>query len=1350
VIPGGFPKDSRIENAAGVRLTRPGLDFLEKNLGPIVKQVMGSSASGGVMTFPINQTSGTVLGFASYTVCDGGPKPTENPPKCIVEINVADIKNVKLVADKPNVLKVAATIPIRLRNLPLKVIGISMTAGLTSGSASDCASGGYVDEPANVNVFLEVVPNDATHAARAGYTRIRIADVAIDEGKLGDNFKFCGTGVGTSILNALKPLIVNSLIGGITGNLTAPLADATCMKEATLPDGTKQCPTGTFDRGGTCRYADNDSAECVPMLLGLESRFDLSGLLASISPGTKGGLDFMLASGGSMDPAPGTGVTQNGATLHMLGGALPQPVSDCVPHADNPLPTGIQLPPELSANSITPWPAAPAPAEHLGIGLSEKFLNYAATSAYNSGLLCIGVSSEQVAQLDASLFSLLIPSMAQVADNFNTGTSHPAMALAIRPQKPPKIVIGDNDADFKSPLIGLTLPQTDLDFYMWTENRFTRLFTGTIDIGVPLNLEAGAAGIQIKLPQKNPISFTNPKIKNNRLLLEDDAALGKVIEGIGGVIPASTFNNIAPISLDSALSSVGLKLTIPKEGIRKITNTTSNDNFLGIFASLEVATSAAMPKTVTTAKVARLNVDPANYALKTFGTQPPQVSIHAESSEDGGQKQVEYAYQIDNSAWTTFEKGRDFEVKSPFLNLQGKHTLKVASRVVGQVETEGAPATLTFILDTVAPIVRVANSEAGRARLAVRDLVSASNDVKVEARLVDDKGNGSWSEIKADAAGNRWIDYGQEAATIEVKATDEAGNVASTSSALIRGRADQIPGASSSCGCSTPGADPTKGSGTGLLIAASLGAVGAVLERRRRRNHAKQLAAATLFVTGSGAMGCSCGSKTTDTPADTRPPVVSYVIGSYTSAAAASDGTIWVAGYNEGDPSTGNPDDFSGDLVVGQLGKDGVVAWQVIDGVPSDATPSKNKDGFRGGIVEPGDDVGLFTSMVLDGSGHPIVAYYDRTNMALKVATYDGSAWKTHQVVAGQTGWAGKYTSMTMVGGKPVLAFQSVELGKDGWAKARVRVAKATTATPGSSSDWTLEDAAVEEQSPCFVETCSSLAVCLAGDGKTINPVCAETTSGCDAGCSDKCVKSPVDGKPACLKEKPAFSSYPNTLGLEISLAASPSGDLGLVFYDRRHGNLRGATNKGGKWTVTPTTAPLDGWTGDAAKDAGKGDRGIGATLAIDGTGNWHVAYSDGIAESVLYMNIPGGDFTKAAAPVVVDDGRTSDGTTKFPDGQHVVGENANISVDAGGSVRIVYQDSTGGTLRWAKGAGGTKPTFTRGTLTQDGVGGFWPRVVGSQVLNFYRQKGETYVDPDSGNVGDPVVLGNVRALSLP
>jgi len=1353
VIPGGFKKDLRVSNAAGVRLTRPGLDFLEANLASVIQKVLeggGSSVKGGIMTFTIDTSSGSYkvppFGFPTinYTICEGGPKPDGVPPKCIVEINIAKISNIAIDSVTPHDLKIHARVPIRLQRLPIKISVIG-TVEATLGKDAKCNPVEFLDLDMDANISLETIPDDATHAIRAGYTKIFIdpAKFTFNKEQIKSGFNFCGSGINDTFASWFKGSIADQIVGQLNGQLAKPLAAATCMKAQKLPDGTEQCPTGTFNRGGTCRFADKDDGECVPMLLGMESRFDLSGLLASLSPGTAGGLDFMLASGGDMVPAPSTGIDVNGVTLKMLGGAQPVEISNCVPKTDNPLPTGLELPDVFLANDVPDWKGATAP--HLGIGIAEKYLNHAAAGAYNSGAFCIGISSEQINQLNAGLFSLLLPSIRGLSDKFNPGETSPAMALAIRPQKAPNITVGDNTADFASPLLGLDMKDTDLDFYMWSHDRFIRLFTGRIDINVPINMEAGKEGIGLKFPPKNPLSFKNPRISNNTLLLEKDASVGKLVESLGGLIPASTFANIKPISLDSALASYGLKLTIPEGGIRKVLK--GEERWLGIFAYLEKS-GAAIPSTKTYAQVVKTFIDPTNFDLATVGDAPPRFEVRASSPEDNGTKKVEYAYRVDKGVYTTFFPERDFTVTSPFFILQGKHTISVVSRIAGIPASESEPVVLPVIVDVLPPVLRVKSEVAGAVRVLASDFVSLGDDLKVDARV----DGGAWIPVPL-ANGNRIVSVPLDANQIDVRATDEGGNVASTSAALIRGRADSTVPGGSGCGCSVPGSTgSTNNAGTYALGA--LAAIGAVIERRRRRNLAKQTALASLFVAASGASGCTCADGDGDDAANCngKPDLVPYVIGSHTSVAVASDGTVWVAGYNEGDPSGGSPDDFHADLVVGRWSKEkGAVEWQAIDGVPAPQEGSeitKNTCGFRGGITDPGDDVGQYTAMQVTPGGTVVIAYFDRTNGALKVARPDGKKWAVHQVEAREKGWAGKFSSMTLIGGKPVIAYQTIEPGTGGYAKAKVRVAKAQTESPSSAGDWVLEDVAVEEKSPCINEICTTGQKCLAKDGD-IEPICTATISGCMPACGDgeACVKN-KDGAPACTKTAPKLGLYVNALGTGISVSAAGS-DIAAVFYDRFHGNIRAATNKGGKWTSTPTTAPLDGWTGDVTKNKLTGDRGIGASLAIDPSGNWHVVYADGIKEWLLYKFVPAGDLTKAAAAVIIDDGTSPDGSAAnvFPDGQHVIGENAHVVVD-GSNLKIVYQDSTSGTLRWAKGASGAMTKFTRGVIKQDGFGGFWPRIVGGEAYNFYRLRGFTKLD--DGSDGDPVIVGNVRSVTLP
>src|SRR6185436_8781868 len=116
---------------------------------------------------------------------------------------------------------------------------------------------------------------------------------------------------------------------------------------APSPNVNPPCPTGSSPDGANKHCVYNTApTRCVPTLLGTDAHVDLSGALRSVSPGTTGGLDFGLAVGGSMIPAPGqpangAGRTPNGVTLAMLGGAIAQPPSKCVNQAMLVPPTNI-------------------------------------------------------------------------------------------------------------------------------------------------------------------------------------------------------------------------------------------------------------------------------------------------------------------------------------------------------------------------------------------------------------------------------------------------------------------------------------------------------------------------------------------------------------------------------------------------------------------------------------------------------------------------------------------------------------------------------------------------------------------------------------------------------------------------------------------------------------------------------------------------------------------------------------------------------------------------------------------------------------------------------------------------
>lgn len=1332
-LPGGFEPTARIENAASVRLTDSGITFLEQNLGPLAKAALGDAGgAGGVIKFPIPESS-ISLGITNGTVCPGGPDENGNPPKCVAEI---DIGNAKLNIDTatPHNIKITGPLPIRLQNLPINLGFLGTTnARLTSNGCSTPSAFTNVDLDVDISVEVD---NDPTHA-RYGYSRVKINKLAVNEAQLQNSLEFCGGFIG-SVLDLLKGLVFGLISDQLLGTLGDTLSQQLCQQAD--PMANPPCPAGSNDVEGVCRYGTDAAAECVGILLGTEGRLDLSGALASISPGTTGGLDILFAVGGPSKRPDNSNFAwgdlnpiANGATLGMYGGGEASPISGCVKLSEMALPTGIPVPLELEKNTVDGWPAGLA-GPHVGIGLSERYANYALNSVYNSGFLCLGISTETVPQLASGTLSLLASSLKDL------GLQREAqqVALVIRPGKPPTATFGNGTDINTDPVIRVLLPQASFDFYIWSTDRFIRFMTATFDLDVPVNLAVTPDGL---LPVLDKIGVSNGKVTNSELLREDPVVIAGALQGLLGGLAGQFLGGISAIDLSSALSSLGLTLTIPESvdgqgspGLRKLTRDT--DNYLGIFATLGTAAQNPFAPNKTTVTLVKKDLDREGFRLASaVESNVPAVNIQLSSPLDNGTQAIEYSYRVDQGAWKPFTRERMVTVRDEWLRLQGKHTISARSRVVGHPETmDETPATMDVVIDAEPPVITIGEPVEAKAVVEVRDVVTGGGETRMRYRL----DVGDWSAW-TNAADIKTIDVG-DAAEITVEAEDAEGNVAQASQALIRGRAIAT---GAGCGCTFAGEDQSQ---TNAAWVFALGMLGTMLRIARRRSdkpfEVKQSSGpkvrattgsksrralrtltslAVIGATGSFCvLGCSDDSQIVVNSYKCVDPCVDLVpglIGAYTSV-ATTDRTIWVAGYAEADWSS----DYSwGDLVVGKWdGTAAKVAWSAIDGVPAEPPPDPllfNKNGFRGGQVESGDDVGLWTSIAVGSEGQAAVAYYDRTNKALKFAQQEGSSWNIMTVEGKPQADIGRYAKLLVVGGKPTIAYLSIEPGSDGAVSSKVRLATATSAKPAGAADWTFEDVAVDAATPCRAFFCAGDTACVIETNK-----CEKKQTSCEPKCASGSACVDTGGGAACadIRDASKIDTYPEAAGAYIALATDPAGALGVAFYDRIKGNLVVASKASGSWVSTI----IDGQADDGTDN---GDVGIGASLFIDEKGDWHISYADGLSEGLKYAQVTKGTTVKLRA--IVDDGLTLDGV-KFDDGQHIVGDDSSIYVGPSGEIHISYQDASSGTLRHAVGTPtGDQITWKTSVISQEGFAGAFSHVFISDgklmIANWWRMGGD-------------------------
>ena len=450
----------------------------------------------------------------------------------------------------------------------------------------------------------------------------------------------------------------------------------------------------------------------------------------------------------------------------------------------------------------------------------------------------------------------------------------------------------------------------------------------------------------------------------------------------------------------------------------------------------------------------------------------------------------------------------------------------------------------------------------------------------------------------------------------------------------------------------------------------------------------------------------AAGGQDPGTPEVVRPGL----IGSYTSAAVTAAGKAWVAGYNEADYDNNHP---FGDLVAGPVEGD-KVKWTTVDGYdPSEMVDPMLADpnSWRGGRINAGPDVGLWTSIAIGEGDQPMIAYFDYTKASLKFATFDGTKWSVHVVETKEKSSYGRYAKLVMLDGKPVVAYLAMESQADGSVTANVKVIRAKSAKPGATADWNAPELVFEKPGtiPCRALFCATGTKCNATSNKCEKPA---TT------CSPKCASgedcfAAMGAAAKCepIRSATFLDSYPEATGLYVSAAVTSKKDIGLVFYDRVRGDLwKAEKNAMGKWEPKLVQGQDD-------KGLDSGDAGIGASLAIDKAGDWHITYVDGSKEALWYAKLTGGALPPAELKAVDAGDDPANAGKPFADGTHIVGDDSSLLIDPTGTVRVVYQDATATTLRVAtRGADGS---WTRKIIpTMNMMGGFFPQqmVVGGKV----------------------------------
>lgn len=659
----------------------------------------------------------------------------------------------------------------------------------------------------------------------------------------------------------LGTAVTNSLILEVRERLPGLVTSMLCEKRANLVGSNGVagvCPAPSvakdFDYslstlmgtvpgcGNAGEPADLDDANCLPMLLGMEGRMDLGGLLGSIVPGYSALVDFIIA---ASDEAT---TPNSGLSVWMKGGvSSPTGHNDCVPILPPEEVVGVPTIPraQLLQGNTTP---GGRPTDVL-VGVSEQFVNWAAYKLWDAGALCIQVGSTTIPMLSPSLLGIALGTSLNTLV-FPADSKKSPLGLALRPQKPP--VVRFEELASPGIRVNAQLPQLAIDFYAWSLDRYVRLVTIELDVTASVDVKVNDGKVGIYL---GGIAFENAEAKNASLVSNPASIVNFFGAGIGGIISSVLGSSDAPLfELDlgtiipSELEIAGNAIPLPmgvelREDAFAVVfvdaagNTVSSrevgaDTFMGIFVDF---TSGGAPASglegaiQTHVEVTSVYIpeDRTAFQPETLGQgELPRVEIYMSADAPEGVP-LEYRYRLALGGWSEWQDSPYAVIESPALALQQEHLIMARARVKGDPRSEDKSSAIAKArIDVTPPLIDLAD-DGKKVRLQAVDFVSPMSNLQYRYR----EPGGEFSEWQSFGdASVALLDASQE---VEVEVRDEAGNIASNV-AELRGLPQAEPGGG--CSCTVAGKPTNSGSTLGFL--AMLAVLGGTFYRVRRRRSA--------------------------------------------------------------------------------------------------------------------------------------------------------------------------------------------------------------------------------------------------------------------------------------------------------------------------------------------------------------------------------------------------------------------------------------------------------------------------------------------------------------------------------
>ncbi len=739
-----------------LRLTPSGIETLEEAVVPMILDAMGGESIG--VCIPANSSS-----YPNY--CHNNITCDDGSAGCQLDMRITDVNILPqdrgpgtAGASPPDAIRAVVHVGELDSNITFRVL------------LANCNAHVYLNGNDTIQLATNLAMRVDGNSERLSLVR---EGININADKLRVDIS---GGVSCWFADLFSGMITDMMIGQMEPEIEAALDSFLCIPCA------EGCPPGT-----TCNQSSGlcmAGTQCAARPLGAEGRFDVADILASLAGGMGGGaaksrwIHYLMHTGNYAD------AIGQGLSIGMQAG-MTSFHHRCVPY--QPPPPADRIP------RSTILEAEPSPGGHpfaAAIGVSRSFLDHALWAAYNTGALCIEVTSAAMPELNTSMLAFLLQSL----NNLTDSEARPLL-IKVSPRQAPTATLGAGRVDFDpatqtytlvEPLITVHLHDVDIDLFGFFFERYARFLTVNADLDLPLALVVTPDNGLLPVIGSLDGAITRLQVRNMEILSESPALMESLLPGlIGAFLPDLAGAIAEPFLLPEVM---GFELDV-KEII-----SIENESLLGIFAGLQYSTAGALSVAVKTSATLRQVDLPIVRLLDPRGRvewsrftgdhhdlwPTAEIAVAAEVPAQWRDAEMEFSYRIGRSLWSVFQPGPLLRVRHPALLFPGRHVIEVRARPVGHYRAlDPTPAQVLVDVDWTPPHIEAVELlvDGSDGVIIARDDVSRATELRYRTQIND----GDWS---AWSESPRFALTGQGRLRVRAEVQDRAGNVARHTAAI--------------------------------------------------------------------------------------------------------------------------------------------------------------------------------------------------------------------------------------------------------------------------------------------------------------------------------------------------------------------------------------------------------------------------------------------------------------------------------------------------------------------------------------------------------------------------------------